>query len=86
MLSHRRDVDSLIRAWFDEADERLMERVFDYVDSGGVARSAVACDAFDFLFVHQTHHRGQVAQILDTLGVASNFADNTRFLAGGAQA
>jgi uncharacterized damage-inducible protein DinB len=40
----------------------------------------VAASAFEFLFVHQTHHRGQVSQILDRLGLPNNVADNAAFL------
>jgi uncharacterized damage-inducible protein DinB len=78
---HRALVDALARRWFDELPQARYGETFAYRDSKGGARSAVACDAFDFFFVHQVHHRGQVAQILDTLGVATNFADNTAFLA-----
>ena len=38
--------------------------------------------AFEFLFVHQIHHRGQVSQVLDLLGLPNNFADNVAFLEG----
>ena len=81
LAGHRAAVDALITAWFEELPEPCYGRAFEYLDSSGGARSALACDAFDFLFVHQAHHRGQVSQILDTLGVANNFADNSRFLA-----
>ncbi len=81
LADHRRAIDALILAWLTELPESRYSEVFDYRDSSGGARSAVAADAFDFLFVHQAHHRGQVSQILDSLGVANNFADNTAFLA-----
>jgi len=81
LASHRRAVDGLIRAWFAEFPELRYGELFSYRDSKGAARSAIACDAFDFLFVHQAHHRGQMSQILDTLGVPNNVADNVGFLA-----
>lgn len=80
LAEHRGAVDRLIRRWFDEFSESRYGETFDYLDSKGGMRSAVAVDAFDFLFVHQAHHRGAIAQILDTLGAANNWADNTSFL------
>ena len=32
-------------------------------------------DALDHVFNHQTHHRGQVSQILDEMGVAHDFSN-----------
>jgi uncharacterized damage-inducible protein DinB len=80
LAAHRGAVDAAIRAWFDELPESRYGDVFEYRDSAGSMQQAVACDAFDFLFVHQAHHRGQVSQILDELGAANNWADNKRFL------
>jgi len=40
----------------------------------------LAGQAFEFLFLHQTHHRGQISQILDTLGLPNNLADNAAYL------
>ncbi len=80
LAAHRTAVDSVIKAWFEEFPQSRHGEVFEYRDSSGSLQSVVACDAFDFLFVHQAHHRGQVSHILDTLGVANNWADNMRFL------
>jgi uncharacterized damage-inducible protein DinB len=38
--------------------------------------------AFEFLFLHQTHHRGQISQILDAMGLPNNLADNVAYLEG----
>jgi uncharacterized damage-inducible protein DinB len=46
----------------------------------GTPRSALAGQAFEFLFLHQIHHRGQISQILDTLGQPNNLADNAAYL------
>ncbi|MBN1411264.1 MAG: hypothetical protein JW969_10510 [Spirochaetales bacterium] len=76
----RKKVDILICDWFSDYPESRYNDAFEYFDSRGTARQAVARDAFDFLFVHQTHHRGQVSQILDECGIKNNFADNVNFL------
>jgi uncharacterized damage-inducible protein DinB len=82
-LQHeRRFVDDRIIAWFEECPEDRYGNSFQYLDSAGNLRSAVVGQAFEFLFVHQIHHRGQVSQVLDTLGLPNNFADNVTFLEG----
>jgi uncharacterized damage-inducible protein DinB len=75
-------VDAKIRAWFAEFPISGCGEEFQYHDSRGTLRRAAAGAAFEFLFLHQTHHRGQISQILDTLGLPNNFADNAAFLEG----
>jgi uncharacterized damage-inducible protein DinB len=77
---HRRQVDALIRAWFDAFPPARYKESFQYRDSGDTLRSARAGQAFEFFFLHQTHHRGQISQILDTLGQPNNIADNAAYL------
>ena len=45
-----------------------------------LVRPAVAGEAFEFLFIHQTHHRGQISQILDEMGLSNNLADNAAYI------
>lgn len=75
-------VDAKIRAWFAEFPMSRCGEVFQYNDSRGTLRRAAAGSAFEFLFLHQTHHRGQISQILDTMGLPNNFADNGAYLEG----
>lgn len=82
LRSTRAFVDERIRAWFEEFPASRCGEVFKYRDSRGTSRSAVAGAAFEFLFLHQTHHRGQISQILDVLGLPNNFADNAAYLEG----
>jgi uncharacterized damage-inducible protein DinB len=77
---HRCQVDTLIRAWFDTFPPARYKESFQYHDSVGTPRSALAGQAFEFLFLHQIHHRGQISQILDTLGQPNNLADNAAYL------
>jgi uncharacterized damage-inducible protein DinB len=75
-------VDERICAWFEEFPTARYEEAFEYQDSVGNARHATAGAAFEFLFLHQTHHRGQISQILDNMGLAHSFADNAAYLEG----
>ena len=73
-------VDQCIRRWFSEYPPSRYGEVFSYRDSAGVLRRALAGKAFEFLFLHQIHHRGQISQILDSIGMPNNLADNAAFL------
>ena len=75
-------VDDRIRAWFEEFPASRYEEVFQYHDSRGTICRAMAGKAFEFLFLHQIHHRGQISQILDVMGLPNNFADNAAYLEG----
>jgi len=75
-------VDGRIVAWFEECPlDRYGDR-FLYTDSAGIERNGLAGQGFEFMFVHQIHHRGQVSQVLDSLGLPNNIADNVAFLEG----
>jgi uncharacterized damage-inducible protein DinB len=80
LKTHRAVVDALIQAWFEAFPASRYSEVFAYQDSVGTARRGLAGQAFEFLFLHQTHHRGQISQILDTLGLPNNLADNAAYL------
>ena len=81
LRDHRIRVDQLIRDWFDDFPESGYGDTFEYRDSAGETLTAMAGRAFEFLFSHQIHHRGQISQILDTIGLPNNLADNTAYLA-----
>jgi uncharacterized damage-inducible protein DinB len=80
LQTHRTGVDALIRTWFEAFPASRYSAVFTYQDSVGTERTAMAGQAFEFLFLHQTHHRGQISQILDTFGLPNNLADNAAYL------
>lgn len=80
LREHRTQVDALVQAWFEEFPAKRYAETFSYQDSAGHMRKAMAGQAFEFLFLHQAHHRGQISQILDTLGLPNNLADNAAYL------
>lgn len=82
LRDNRAYVDERIRAWFAEFPVSRYSEIFQYHDSAGNPRKAMAGEAFEFLFLHQTHHRGQISQILDNCGWPNNFADNGAYLEG----
>lgn len=83
LAERRSSVDRRLIDWFQECPPTLYGQPFHYEDSAGRSRDAVAGRAFEFLFVHQVHHRGQLSQILDELGLPNNIADNGAFLEDG---
>lgn len=82
LSENRMCIDDCIIAWFDEFPASRSGEIFEYQDSAGSLRNAAAGAAFAFLFTHQTHHRGQISQILDRHGLPNNFADNLAFIDG----
>lgn len=77
-----REMYAILSVLTDRARKQEAGSWFRYHDSTGNARHATAGAAFEFLFLHQTHHRGQISQILDSMGLSNNFADNVAYLEG----
>lgn len=74
-LEERKAVDGVFSAWAAGFDTGLLDRTLEYSDSFGVRLRYVFRDAAEHVFNHQTHHRGQVSQLLDELGVKHDFSD-----------
>jgi uncharacterized damage-inducible protein DinB len=75
---YRRDraiVDAIFVDWIASADAARLGEVLAYSDSHGMPKRFYCRDALDHVFNHQTHHRGQVSQILDELGVKHDFSN-----------
>jgi len=71
----RAGVDAIIEDWIAKADVSRFGEVLDYLDSRGLPKRYYLRDAVDHFFNHQTHHRGQVSQILDELGVKHDYSN-----------
>lgn len=65
----RKIVDGLLEAFVAGADTARFGEMLAYSDSSGTPRRYVFRNVLGHVFNHQTHHRGQVSQILDEMGV-----------------
>lgn len=68
-------VDGLYSRFATEAGLERFGEALAYADSHGNPRRYVFRQILDHVFNHQTHHRGQVSQILDELGVEHDFSN-----------
>jgi len=68
-------VDAIFVDWIGAADCSRFGEVLVYLDSNGLPRRYYFREALDHVFNHQTHHRGQVSQILDELGVIHDYSN-----------
>jgi uncharacterized damage-inducible protein DinB len=73
--SERALVDAIFEDWVAMADVSRFGEVLSYSDSHGHAKRYYFRDALDHVFNHQTHHRGQLSQILDELGIEHDFSN-----------
>jgi uncharacterized damage-inducible protein DinB len=68
-------VDSIFVDWIASADASRFGEVLAYADSHGNPKRYYLRDALDHVFNHQTHHRGQLSQILDQMGVEHDYSN-----------
>jgi uncharacterized damage-inducible protein DinB len=73
--AERAKVDAIFEDFFATADTSRFGGILSYSDSHGIPRRYYFRDAADHVFNHQTHHRGQISQILDELGIAHDFSN-----------
>ena len=70
----RLELDLLIIRWIDQLDDGVLAIVRDYHDSKNRLRKEPLWMLIDHMFNHQTHHRGQLSQILDESGVEHDYS------------
>ncbi len=75
LRARRQSLDDLLVSFVDELGEKELEAVIDYRNSRGQRKRYIFWQALMHVFNHQTHHRGQVAEILDELGVSNDYSN-----------
>jgi uncharacterized damage-inducible protein DinB len=68
-------VDAIFADWIAMADTSRFGEVLSYRDSHDQPLRWYFRDALEHVFNHQTHHRGQVSQILDELGIEHDWSN-----------
>jgi len=71
----RSAVDAIFEDWVAAADTSRFGEVLSYADSHGTPKRYIFREALDHVFNHQTHHRGQISQLLDELGVEHDYSN-----------
>jgi uncharacterized damage-inducible protein DinB len=71
-------VDAIFVDWIAAADTSRFGEVLAYRDSHDKPLRFYCRDALDHVFNHQTHHRGQISQILDELKVEHDWSNLIR--------
>jgi uncharacterized damage-inducible protein DinB len=75
LAKRRRELDALFVAFAAELTEEVLDKEVRYVNSKGDLDVFVLRDILLHVFNHQTHHRGQVSQILDAAKVEHDFSN-----------
>jgi uncharacterized damage-inducible protein DinB len=68
-------LDAIFVDWVALADTARFGEILAYMDLRGHPRRFYVSDVLDHVFNHQTHHRGQVSQLLDEMGVVHDFSN-----------
>ncbi len=71
-FAQRSELDHLIEEWIDELSKTEIAESISYRSSSGKQFSQAQWQILLHVFNHQTHHRGQIAQILDDRGIAND--------------
>ncbi len=68
-------LDGIIVDWAALIDLGRLGEVLAYADSRGDPKRYYFGEALDHFFNHQTHHRGQVSQLLDEMRIDNDYSD-----------
>ena len=65
----RETVDSTLTGWIDGLSEADTDRLLTYHDTAGTPHCKHVGSLISHLFLHQTHHRGQITTLLSQVGI-----------------
>lgn len=68
-------LDALLGRFTAELTDGDLAAVIDYTNSRGQRVRYVFWQALMHMFNHETHHRGQIAEILDEMGVENDYSN-----------
>ena len=71
----RLSFDEVIRKTFELIPEEKYELVLTRKSFKGDEQKVIAWNSFLHLFNHETHHRGQIATILDQMGIENDYSN-----------
>jgi uncharacterized damage-inducible protein DinB len=71
----RQQLDEIYGSLVEELSEERLAETFSYTNSRGIRRTPAIWQLLLHVFNHQTHHRGQISQILDEAGVENDYSN-----------
>gem|GEM_PF-2026000 len=71
----RVDLDTFICAYMEKIDDSLLQKTVSRKTKDGQLMERMASKAIIHFFNHQTHHRGQISNILDNLKIENNYSN-----------
>ncbi|HUV07668.1 MAG TPA: DinB family protein, partial [Spirochaetia bacterium] len=75
LQNRREQVDRVFSDFSEELTDPILENEFVYTNTSGEEFRRVFWQVLLHVFNHQTHHRGQISQILDSHGVEHDFSN-----------
>jgi Uncharacterized protein conserved in bacteria len=76
----RTTVDLLLKQLCDELSDDDWEKRIEYVGKGNKDTKRKVWEIIIHIFNHQTHHRGQISQILDEHGIENDYSNIIRII------
>ncbi len=74
-LEYRRKMDEFLIKYADSINEEDLFKTASRINRRGEKQEKVAWKAWLHVFNHQTHHRGQISDILDTMQIENNYSN-----------
>ncbi len=80
LRERRMQLDEVITRFAGDLDDGTLTSVLEYTNSQGIHNRLRIRDTLVHWFNHQTHHRGQISQILDSRGITHDYSGVTGLL------